>query len=411
MGELKKSITALTGAGLMLNIVIGAGLLSLPGLAVKVAGEHAIFTWIICALASIPLLLVFVIMGKNYPNAGGVSNFSKIAFGKKLYTITSFIFLGAVVFGLPSVALTGGYYLARIIPASPTSIAIILILISTFINILAIQIVSKVSSFMASFILIVLVALAILGILSVDWNIASNNFISPYEMNFAIAMTPFMMLFFAFTGWEIAAGISEEFKNPEKDFPKAMFISFFVACTLYLAMAIVVQSMSISNSYESSFATVASTKLGISGDVLTSIIAGIIILANLMGAIWAVSRMVYSLSRENIIPISLNVSNNGSPISSVFLTSSALLIVLIFQSIDFFNLELMLSIAGQNFLILYGIASVSLLKISRSKIHKLVSVISILTVISILYFEGLALYYPLSLAIMGILVAYFKKEK
>ena len=61
MGELKKSVSALTGAGLMLNIVIGAGLLSLPGLAVKTAGEHAIFAWIICALASIPLLLVFVI--------------------------------------------------------------------------------------------------------------------------------------------------------------------------------------------------------------------------------------------------------------------------------------------------------------------------------------------------------------
>jgi amino acid efflux transporter len=71
----------------------------------------------------------------------------------------------------------------------------------------------------------------------------------------------------------------------------------------------------------------------------------------------------------------------------------------------------MLSIAGQNFLILYGIASLSLLKISKSKVHKLVSVISILIVISILYSEGLALYYPLSLAIMGILVAYFKKEK
>ncbi len=40
------------------------------------------------------------------------------------------------------------------------------------------------------------------------------------------AFLPFMMLFFAFTGWEVAAGISEEFKRPEIDFPRAMFCSF-----------------------------------------------------------------------------------------------------------------------------------------------------------------------------------------
>ncbi|MEE9272617.1 MAG: amino acid permease [Robiginitomaculum sp.] len=411
MGELKKSLTTLTGAGLMLNIVIGAGLLSLPGLAVKMVGDHAIFSWIICALASIPLLLVFVFMGRRYPNAGGVSHFSRMAFGNNIYSATSFIFLGAIIFGLPSIALTGGHYLSRIIPISPTLIAGMLIILSAFINLLATKTASKFSTIVASAVLIVLTALALLGLFSIDWDVASSNFIPPKNLNINIAMAPFMMLFFAFTGWEVAAGISEEFKNPKRDFPRAMFLSFFAACTLYFLMAVVVQSISISDSYESSFATITSIKLGVNGELITSVVAGIIILANLMAAIWAISRMVYSLSRENIIPISLKVHKNGSPISSVCLTSATLLLVLMLQWLGFFNFEYMLSIAGQNFLILYGVASLSLLKISSSIIDKLVSIISIIIVVSLLYLQGLALYYPLSLAIIGIIVGYIQRGK
>ena len=89
MTELAKTLSAIRGAGLMLNIVVGAGLLALPGLVVESVGSHALWSWAACAIAGIPLLSVFIIMGKRFPNAGGVAHFSEMAFGSVAYMDTS----------------------------------------------------------------------------------------------------------------------------------------------------------------------------------------------------------------------------------------------------------------------------------------------------------------------------------
>ncbi|MDA8031734.1 MAG: hypothetical protein MPK62_11555, partial [Alphaproteobacteria bacterium] len=106
MNELNKSLSATRGAGLMLNIVIGAGLLTLPGLAVETAGSHAIWAWAACALVAAPLLAVFIVMGRRFPNAGGIAHFARAAFGDKAYAATSLVFLGAVALGLPCLLYT-----------------------------------------------------------------------------------------------------------------------------------------------------------------------------------------------------------------------------------------------------------------------------------------------------------------
>lgn len=105
MNHLPRTLGPFRGAALMLNIVIGVGLLTLPGLALEIAGESAIWAWVLCATASVPLLAVFVIMGKRHPDAGGVAHFAQMAFGRLAYVTASFLFLGAVIFGLPSIAL------------------------------------------------------------------------------------------------------------------------------------------------------------------------------------------------------------------------------------------------------------------------------------------------------------------
>jgi amino acid efflux transporter len=52
MTSLNKSLGVFRGAAILLNIVIGAGLLTLPGLAVRQSGQFAIYAWLICAVAS-----------------------------------------------------------------------------------------------------------------------------------------------------------------------------------------------------------------------------------------------------------------------------------------------------------------------------------------------------------------------
>ena len=360
MNGLARTLTPLRGAALMLNIVVGAGLLALPGLVIEVAADHALWSWLICAVASLPLLTVFIIMGRRYPHAGGIAHFARMAFGQPGFIIGSLIFLGAVAFGLPAIALTGGYYIAEVFGGSATAYAAGIIIAATATHLVSSDVAGRISTFIASAILLTLIGLLLVGVYGIDWTAAESRIVSLSSLDVSTAMLPFMMIFFAFTGWEVAAGLSEEFRDPARDFPRAMVLSFVAATGLYTGMAFVVQHSVTAMSPEAAFVSIADQVFGTYGSLSISLIATTIIFANLVGAIWAVSRMVYSLSRKGYLPFKLNVTSSGVPISSVLLVSTVILAVLIGDRLQLVNIRDMLSLAGQNFMILYGLGGIAL---------------------------------------------------
>lgn len=95
----------------------------------------------------------------------------------------------------------------------------------------------------------------------------------------------FMMVFFAFTGWEVSANLGEEFKNPKRDLSRAMALSFGVAVTLYLMLALVVAGAGEAGIGPAPFAEIFRGAYGESGSSLISAVAVLLIFANLSAAI------------------------------------------------------------------------------------------------------------------------------
>ena len=405
MSELKQMLTVLRGTGLMLNIVVGAGLLALPGLTVAIAGDQALWAWLVCAIAAAPLLLVFVILGGRHPDAGGIAHFVKLAFGEAGYVAASLIFLGAVAFGLPAIALTAGHYVTAIIGGPPALIASAIVVIAALSLTTSPDMAARLSTIIASTILIVLLVIISIGLAGVDWSTAAKTISPVADISLPVVLAPFMMIFFAFTGWEVASGLSEEFRNPQRDFPRAMLLSFAIATSLYLAMAFLAQTVSNIETPEAVFVDILGARLGAAGGVVVAAIATLVIAANLMGAIWAVSRMVFALSREGNLFIRLRVNKAGTPISSVVLTSFVILLVLAADGLDMLNIETMLAIAGQNFFILYSLAGFALFRHARHLHERIVAGLVILVVISLLLTNDLSsLLYPAVLGLFGITV-------
>lgn len=412
MSELAKTLTAVRGASLMINIVVGAGLLALPGLVMEAAGDHALWAWAACALAALPLLGVFLIIGKRFPDAGGIAYFAQRAFGTRVYLLSVFIFLGAVAFGLPAIALTGGYYISEYAGGNPALYAIFLLIAASAIHLISTEMAGRIATAIASCVVISLLGLTILGFYGIDWNEAPSSVVAFSEIDTSLIFAPFMMIFFAFTGWEVAAGISEEFKNPKRDFPIAMILSFIAVCVLYFLMAFMVQNAKIDGSHEAAFASIANTTFGPSAKLGIVILASLIIFANLMGAIWAVSRMVYSLSREGYLPIALETNENGSPISSVILTSAVLVSVLMVSQLGLFDINKMLTLAGQNFFILSAVAAAALLRLSTSVFERLIAAVAVVVVGTLMILHGTSVWYPLTLAaISGVYSLSFQLKK
>jgi len=411
MSELKKPLTLISGTSLILNIVIGAGLLSLPGLAFKQAGDFALLSWIVCALVSLPLLAIFILLGRKYPNAGGVAHFTKIAFGSNGYMAASLVFLGAVAFGLPSIALTGGYYAAGLFGGSPHLIALIILAAAAIMHLLSSTLIARINTAMSAVIIATMFSLIAIGYYSIDPQSSANAVkIVPEINSIPIIFAPFMMIFFAFTGWEIAAGLSEEFKNPKRDFALAMITSFVLAVTLYLSIAYIIQKSDISSSFETAFAQIASNALGVSGQITISLIATLIIFANLSAAIWAVSRLIFSLSRETFLPKVLQKTSNGSPYLAMSLTTSVIAGVIILDWSGYLGLEFMLALAGQNFLVLYGVAATAYFCVSKALWKRLLASMTVVIVVTLVAAQGLLSVYPISLMVIGIIIAQLGKR-
>jgi amino acid efflux transporter len=366
VAELKRTLTAWRGAALMLNIVLGAGLLTLPVLAVREAGDSAIWIWMACALASLPLLAVFALLGQRFPDAGGLPAIAGIAMGRRGYVACTFLFLGAVVFGLPAIAIVGGYYAAAIFGGQAHGFALGFLFLAVGANAVDPEIAGRVNAAIASLLVIVLIGIAAVGLSSGPETLARLSFGDPASLPPRVFGIVFMMVFFAFTGWEVGANLSGEFKNPRRDFPIALSVSFALAILLYGALALVAQSSDLEGAHEAPFTAVFSARFGTVGGIAISAVSVLLVFANLSAAIWAVSRVVFSAASEGLLPHKLSVTRDGTPVLAVLATATVLSLVVMASWAGQLDLDVILAVAGQNFLLLYGAAALSMIPLRKT---------------------------------------------
>lgn len=399
---MRTTLSPLRGAAVMLNIVLGAGLLALPGLAVLHAGENALTVWLACALASIPLLTAFAVISRSHPDQGGLAKIAGLAFGRYGYALTTFLFLGAVLFGLPSIALTGGYYASAMLGGSPHVFAIGLLLFAVAINLVSVEWTSRINAIIASLVLVALVGIALVSMTLISPNWETLRPPMPPTIPLQVFGHVFMMIFFAFTGWELAANLSADFHNPRRDIPLAIGLSFCIAVLLYVSLAIVAGSLGLTAQAEAPFVVLFETRFGWMGGTFIAGVAVILVIANLAAAVWAVSRMVWASAGEGLLPARLRSLRNGTPYLAVIATVSALVAVVVISAVGAFDLGVMLGIAGQNFLLIYGISALALgLSSPRlpERLLAFVCIIEVLLLVGLRAGEGLV--YPLFLCVVA----------
>lgn len=359
MADLPRTLSVWRGTAMMLNIVLGAGLLTLPGLAAQSAGASAPLIWALCALASAPLLVVFALLGRRWPGAGGLATILSKSFGRFGYIAGTLLFLGAVIFGLPAIALTGGHYLSAALGGSAPLYAAGLIVAAALVNVISAEIAGRVNAVLASFLL-----LALLAVLAIGWAETLPSLPSFDAMRADLPAqhllgATVMMVFFAFTGWEVAAHLGGDFRNPKRDMPLAMGLSFLIVVLLYGGLALVVDAMTTTTRPEAPFADLFGQIFGPSGVLIVSALSVLLIFANLAAAVWAVSRMVYAAATEGVLPQFLTAQRRGMPHLAVMSTVAALLSVVFATWAGTITLRDLLAMAGQNFLLLYvGVAAV-----------------------------------------------------
>lgn len=407
MAELKRTLSVWRGTALMLNIVLGAGLLTLPGLAVGMVGDAALFVWMACAAAALPLIVVFAILGRRFPSSGGLAGILFQGFGDFGYVAATLLVLGAVAFGLPAIALTGGHYAAALLGGSPHGWALGLVAGAALANAISPERAGWLNSALAIVLLGLVLGMIVVGWVTVQPDLAATTRIPAQLPPLTALSTTFMMVFFAFTGWELGASLGGEFNNPRRDFPIAMAMSFVVVVALYGGLAVVVQAVDLGGLEAAPFAAIFEHAFGLTGLRLVGLVAVLLILANLTAAIWAVSRMIHDAALERLLPAGLAQLRNGVPVPAVGLTVTAIVLMTIAGWHDYISLDALLAVAGQNFLLLYGAAAAVLIRTSRVAWQTGLGWFCIAIVAAVAFLRGFeGALYPTALVTAAALIAY-----
>ncbi|MBP3041049.1 amino acid permease [Bacillaceae bacterium Marseille-Q3522] len=401
--RVKTTIRLPQAIALYIGAVLGSGILIVPGLAAEIAGPASLINWGFLMILAIPLSMCMAYLSRDYSNAGGVSYFTKKAFGKLPGSLTGWLFLMSVPIGAPVAALTGAGYVSAAFGLSEdirTFLACIILLLAIILNYVGMSLVGKVQVAIVSGILGILL-LAFLGAVP---NMNTEHF-TPFipHGTFSI-MEAFTILFWCFVGWEAVSHLSEEFVHPEKDVMRATLISaVLIGLTYFITAIAVVGTNSYQQDSQAALAIVTGQAFGPIGAGLIGISSLLICLATTITYIGAASRLAGALSKDGNAPAWFRYTSEkyNTPLGGLaFLTFTFIIVISLF-ALDIFSLTTFIKMANASFLLTYMIGCASgVILYKKEKKKQTICVISFLATAFMLLFTGWSIMYPISIILM-----------
>ena len=394
------------------TIVVGAGLLTLPGLSYAQAGRLGHLPWLLMSVLMLPLLAVFAFFARRHPSAGGVVGYIRLSLGPRLGAASEAIVIGTFSLGLPAIALIGATYLQQTLPALPVTVtAIGMVTIGLLFGIFGLRVSGVVQTAIAA-----LIVLGLLGLCAGYWlHAPSDNGpdVFPLAGNGVLPMDALLgvlsalpLVLFAYTGWEITAFLAEDMRDPARNLPRSIWASFVIVTLLYVFVAWTVASAATADDgwRLAPIARLAESWLGVAGLRLTGIIATLLILANVTGAFLSTSRALFSAGRDGLLPQALaQVDGRGLPVRAMLTGWVLYVVVILVTQTSGLGVETLLQLAGQNFFVLYLLAAVGYTRLQQRTGPRLLGLVAILLVLAMMTLFSLpGILYCGALALLGL---------
>lgn len=289
------------------GLILGAGIYVLIGEAAGFAGNSVWISFVLGAIAAMFAGLSYAELTALFPKAAAEYTFVKHAFKNNfiafiigwLTAITSMITSATVSLGF------GGYF-AEFIDLPITISAILLIGALSFVNFIGI----KHSAWMNTvFAIITAGGLALIIIIGMTYDVPEEIDYFEAPNGFTGIVFAFVLIFFAFIGFEDMANVAEEVKRPKKTLPRAIILSVIITGIVYVLVSLsvvrVVNWEDLGNSI-APLADVANTSLGPNGGLTLSAIALFATASTVLITLVAGARILYGMAKSGSLPIFLS---------------------------------------------------------------------------------------------------------
>lgn len=299
--------------------MIGAGVFVLSGLVVNVAGPAAILSYIVCGIIITLSGLSYASLASIFPQDGGGYLYAKRILGSFPGFLAGW---GMYIFSVISSAfvLIGfGIYLDLLLGWSldPRIFALLGLVLITALNFRGLAEAGRAELVMVASKVAILIALVLFGLFSLKGS-DLDGFLSTSGGG---VFTGISMVFFAYSGFQVAAMMAGEVKESSKKVPLAIMASIGIVMFIYVGVIVALLSANLPSYGSDSVFEAAKVLIGPAGGIVIAIAATISTLsssnANMIGA----SRIAMEMAAEEQLPGRFAILKNGQPINSILLGS------------------------------------------------------------------------------------------
>ena len=360
--QLKREIGLFSATILVIANMVGTGIFTTSGFIMAELGSPKIMLlcWLCGGIFALCGALCYGELGSRFPRAGGEYVFLRESFGRPMAFLSGWISLvvgfsapiaaAAIAFatyGFRAVGLSGegGWFLTaggtRIMVISPATLtAVAVILLFSLIHYHSLLTGSRVQNVLTLF--KILFVLVFIGAGFWFGNGATAHFhktasaASGIFEPFAISL---IFVSFAFSGWNAAAYLGGEIKQPQKNIPWALLVGTTVVIALYLLLnGVYIYALPVSH-MSGVMEVGATAATALFGDQASRYFIGAVslgLLSVLSAMIMAGPRVYYAMAADGIFfkPFGRVSSAHKTPASSIFLQAAIAILMVVTTSFN-----------------------------------------------------------------------------
>ncbi|MBZ0059535.1 MULTISPECIES: APC family permease [unclassified Leclercia] len=325
--------------GLVSNFALGftylsplTAVYSLFALAITLAGPPAVWWILIVACGQLLVALVFGEVSSQYPITGGLYPWARRLWGKKYAWIAAWIYLWALVVTITSIAEYTATFVESLFHYGQTPMTMlltsaILLLLMMAINMSGTKNLARVARIGFWCEIVSVIALGIYLLIfhrAQPFSVVFDSMgVMALDGSYTTAfMSAALMGLFMFFGFEACGNVAEEVQNPGKKIPVAMILSivFGAISAIISVLGYLLSSPNLLNIVNGKVAdpipAILNEALGETGATIFIVIAIIAMLSCILSLQAALSRLIFSFSRDKMLPGSewmAKISRNNVP--------------------------------------------------------------------------------------------------
>lgn len=341
-----KSLERRIGLGAVIAIsisaMLGSGIFVLPGLAAAKTGPMVWLAYLVAGLGVLPAALSKSELATAMPTSGGTYVYLERAFGPLAGTVSG-IGLWLSLLLKSAFALVGfSAYLSVLVEVPEKPVAIGLLLAITALNIVGVSIIGKLQKIVVGIVLVLLLIMSVYGLSTIDLSYLDAGFKKGTSGFIAAAA----FVYVSYAGVTKVAAIAEEVKDPDRNLPLGILISWALVMCIYVFVVFVlvtnVPYNELTHSPETGkpdlkpIYTVAKILGGQTVGYIAAVFAVLTMTSMAIAGLLAASRFPFAMSRDRLLPDQLHgVSERfKTPVYCITLTSVVMAISILFLPVE-----------------------------------------------------------------------------